>query len=804
MSRKECETDPRVCARIGELLDIALELPAEERGAWLCGLQSEDALYKEKLAHLLSQAPALESGGFLSTLPKLGFTEAGASTSCPNDIVGPYRLLREIGAGGMGSVWLAERVDGLLKRPVALKLPHGIWRAGLSERMAYEREIVASLNHPYIARLYDAGLTAVGQPYLAFEYVEGKALDSYCREEGMRIDARLRLFLQVVAAVAHAHANLVVHRDLKPSNILVTSDGQVRLLDFGIAKLLDKDPARGTNLSQLWGCVLTPDYAAPEQIAGEPLTICSDIYSLGVLLFELVAGQHPYRSVGDSRRAIERAILHDDPPRPRDVIAPSRRHELKRDLEVIILKALKKLPHERYATADALGEDIERYLAGKPVAAQEDSAWYRLSKLLGRHRWAAGMMALVSLAILCATAMALWQRHAALTEARRAQDIKQILTSVLSGAGPYAGEGQARTIGDVLDVVQREVDRVPPSQSALRVELLTIVGTAELNQQNTASAERVLNHARDEARRRLGPQHPLTIRARVASLPLYRFRGRTALSRQEIDSLLPILRANVKVFAPELVVALRNKAHLEVDAGDPAAAFAAASEASKVATERLGADHPEVVSAELMVAFTAQYYSDPHTALEYAHRAMTLAQHRFAENPQHPRIIEAEFLLGRALGGVGRFAEGAAQLQLAVEHSERIFGTSSRKVGSFLVDLARFQLLAGDSQRALQSSERAVAIISKHVDPDSVRFVAALAMRGRCLLAEHHEQAGRQDLQRAARIMERIASSGGESGMSAQRSLDLAMTAREQIILRRSLIAQDQHPCKPGKQSEGC
>src|SRR5262249_55195119 len=155
--------------------------------------------------------------------------------------VGSYRLLREIGAGGMGSVWLAERVDGLLKRPVALKLPHGIWRAGLSERMAHEREIVASLNHPHIARLYDAGLTAYGQPYLAFEYVEGKALDVHCEAGRMRMDARLRLFLQVVAAVSHAHANLVVHRDLKPSNILVTSDGQVRLLDFGIAKLLDEN-----------------------------------------------------------------------------------------------------------------------------------------------------------------------------------------------------------------------------------------------------------------------------------------------------------------------------------------------------------------------------------------------------------------------------------------------------------------------------------------------------------------------------------------------------------------------------------
>ena len=786
MFRGTCETDPRVCARIGELLDAALELPAHERSAWLSGLPDDDAQYEERLSRLLAQADQLADMDFLGTLPKLDVTAAGSAHSvAANHIVGPYRLLRELGAGGMGSVWLAERVDGLLTRPVALKLPHGIWRAGLSGHMASEREIAASLNHPHIARLYDAGLAADGQPYLAFEYVEGQAIDAHCQDNRLRIDARLRLFLQIVAAVSHAHANLVVHRDLKPSNILVGRDGQVRLLDFGIAKLLDEDRARVPNVSQLWGCLMTPNYAAPEQISGEPVTIRSDIYSLGVLLFELVVGQHPYRFAGESRRSVERAILHEDPPTPRDAIAKSRRHEIERDLEAIILKAMQKRSCERYATADALGKDIERYLAGKPVAAQKDGAWYRFSKLVGRHRFAACAVLLVSIAVLGATATALWQRHAAIAEARRAQDIKQVLASVVSGAGPYAADGQARTIGRVLDVVLREVERVPRSQADLRVELLTIVGAALLNQQETTTAEGVLNRALDEGRRRLGPGHPITVQARVAALPLYRFRGRTNVSRREIESLLPLLRANLKNLAPELVFTLRNKAHLEIDAASPAAAYAAATEASRIAHQYLGPDHPEVVSAELMVAFAAQYYANPQTALEHARRAMSLAQQRYGGLSRHPRVIEAGFLLGRALGGVGRYAEGAEHLQQAVNDSAQVFGASSRKTGAFLVDLARFQLLAGNTSGALESSERAVTIISQHVDASSVRFVAALVMRGNSRIAERHEREGQDDLRRAAEIMKRIGGSAdgtSRASMTDQKSLELALQARRPNI----------------------
>ena len=320
--------DASTWAQLDQLLDAALDQPASERGRWMDLLGAEHAALEPRLRVLLSRAADNEARPYLDTLPKfdadlLDFPEVPSDGDQPGDVVGPYRLLRELGSGGMGVVWLAERTDGLINRPVALKLPHGAWkRAGLAERMAREREILATLSHPNIAHLYDAGVTAGGQPYLAIEYVEGHRIDVYCREQHLDVEARLRLFAQVAGAVAYAHGKLAVHRDLKPANILVSAGGQVRLLDFGIAKLLDDGQAKETRFTELSGRALTPDYASPEQIVGEPLTVASDVYSLGVVLYELLAGQRPYKLQRDSRGALEEAILQADPPLPSAVVEP--------------------------------------------------------------------------------------------------------------------------------------------------------------------------------------------------------------------------------------------------------------------------------------------------------------------------------------------------------------------------------------------------------------------------------------------------------------------------------------------------
>src|SRR5919108_3858936 len=263
---------------LSALLDTALELPPEARAAWLESLEVRDAALKERLRALLARAAPVETHDFMRELPKLVLTHQELAALQPGekagDIVGAYRLVRELGSGGMSSVWLAERVDGLINRPVALKLPQGLWRRGeLAERFARERQMLATLTHPHIARLYDTGVTASGQPFLALEYVEGKPINVYCEERGADLRERVRLCLQVARAVAFAHSRLIVHRDLKPANILATAEGYVRLLDFGIAKLLDPEhEAERTEISQL---AFTPDYASPEQIAGGPISTAS-------------------------------------------------------------------------------------------------------------------------------------------------------------------------------------------------------------------------------------------------------------------------------------------------------------------------------------------------------------------------------------------------------------------------------------------------------------------------------------------------------------------------------------------------
>jgi serine/threonine-protein kinase len=323
----------------------------------------------------------------------------------------------------MGTVWLADRVDGTLKRKVALKLPHqGLSGPFLAQRLARERDILAALDHPNIARIYDAGVAEDGQPFLALEYVEGTPIDSFCVEHALSLQGRLELFGQVCRAVAHAHAHLVLHRDLKPSNILVTTDGQVRLLDFGVAKLLQENaPAPETELTQLGGRVLTPEYASPEQISGQPLTTASDVYSLGVVLYELLTGQRPYRVTRKSMSALEEAILTTEPLRPSRVVRSEMRRLLAGDLDTIVLVALRKSPTARYRTVSALLDDIERSRTARPVLARSDSTWYRMQKFVRRHRVLVSASGAVLLAVLLGAGAALWQARRARLEAARAE-----------------------------------------------------------------------------------------------------------------------------------------------------------------------------------------------------------------------------------------------------------------------------------------------------------------------------------------------------------------------------------------------
>jgi serine/threonine-protein kinase len=449
--------EPERWPEISSLLDEGLALAPAARAAWLAGLAADRSV-GDLLARLLEADASAETADFLAALPRF-IDEPDAPAT--DRRVGPYLIEREIGRGGMGAVWLARRSDGLT-RPVALKLPHaGLFAGDPALQFSRERDILGALAHPGIARLYDAGI-AEGQPYLALEYVAGRALPEHCAARGVDLRGRLILMRQVLAAVQYAHANLVIHRDLKPSNILVTEAGEVKLLDFGIAKLLVQGESAGAARTEVGARALTPDYAAPEQITGGAVTTATDVYSVGVLLYELLTGARPYRMPRGSQATLEAAILGSDPARPSRCaglathaatlgLAPERlRRALEGDLDAIVLKALKKEPQQRYATAEALSLDLARYLAAEPVLARPDSAAYRVSRFIRRHRLPVALAAALLIALLGGLGAAVWGARAARAEAARADAVRDFLVGIFSisnqAAGTTSGDLSAREI----------------------------------------------------------------------------------------------------------------------------------------------------------------------------------------------------------------------------------------------------------------------------------------------------------------------------------------------------------------------
>ena len=421
-------------ARMSQLLDEALALDEGGRRVWLESLPPEHRDLEPALREALlpGAAQAAELKGLMS-LPKLGAADEASAPAAsglnPGARVGPYELIRRLGAGGMAEVWLARRADGAFKREVALKLPmlaHA--QAGLEARFARERDILASLEHPHIARLYDAGVGPEGLPYLSMEYVQGEPLTDWSDAHRLGIPERLGLILQVLEAVQYAHEKKVIHRDLKPSNILVTESGQVRLLDFGVARLLEGEETDQPALTSVYGRALTPDYASPELLRGDPIDARSDLYSLGVLLYELLTGTRPYRlKSAASIGALDQAVATIEVKRPslqleqsagatRNSTVERLARQLRGDLDAMVLKALAKEPAQRYASAAAMAEDLRRYLAGKPIQAQPARLSYRLRKFVRRNRTLLGVSAAALAAILATVGYALYREsHAQVT-----------------------------------------------------------------------------------------------------------------------------------------------------------------------------------------------------------------------------------------------------------------------------------------------------------------------------------------------------------------------------------------------------
>ena len=528
-------------------LDRLLDLTTTERDKYLEVLGVEDPLTAADVRALLTEHHLLTAEGFLASPPVIHPPEATLAGLS----FGPYTLVSPIGHGGMGSVWLAERSDGRFTGYAAVKLLNAAL-LGRSAEKRFRREgtILARLTHPHIGRLIDAGLSVTGQPYLVLEYVDGRPIDRYCDDRKSPVDERIRLFLDVQAAVAHAHANLIVHRDLKPSNVLVTTDGTVKLLDFGIAKLLEGDRASPavTMLTHEGDVALTPRYAAPEQLTVGPITTATDVYALGVVLFELLTGRHPTGVQTQTSADFVRAITDREPLRLSaavrvrandDVTAraaargmtPDRLHRvLQGDLETILAKALKRNPAERYASVAAFADDLHRYLEHLPIAARGDAFGYRAAKFVRRHYHVLGaaaiIVALVSALVVFYTVRLSTERDRARQEAARSSRVSDLLIGLLTSADPYrTPDPNDPDAQSPLDLAVQRIDKEMTGEPELQARMLTMVGRTYLRMGLYPKALPLLERALALGRAAFGAGHATLAQSLNDLGVLYREQG---------------------------------------------------------------------------------------------------------------------------------------------------------------------------------------------------------------------------------------------------------------------------------------
>jgi eukaryotic-like serine/threonine-protein kinase len=764
--------DPKSWATISKLLDEMLEIPRESRADWLQSLGPEHADFLPTLREMIAAEASLGPDSFLNTLPHLNTETQLDPPFHPHSVsgssIGPYRLLRELGQGGMGTVWLAERPESEIKRPVALKLPIlSLHNSSVAERFGRERDILAQLTHPNIARLYDAGVTDQGQPYLALEYVEGEKFTTYCDHRTLDLKSRLGLFLQVLRAVQYAHTNLIVHRDLTPANMLVTNEGEVRLLDFGIAKLLTEGEAHETELTRIGGRALTLDYASPEQIAGETITTASDVYSLGVIFFELLTGERPYKLKRGTRSAIEEAILAADPARPSQIAVDDAQaaarsstpgklsRALHGDLDSIALKALQKQPGARYATADAFAQDIERYLAGEAVLAQPESALYRARKFVRRNKLSVGLVAAVVVSLSIGLSVALWQAHVARIQTRTAQAVQNFLLDIFranSSAHPDPLKARQTTARDLLDAGAKQIDSAlsdaPQAKLDVFETMFFLYNDLGLKEQGVQLAKKRVALARSV----YGPNHPEVARALV-DLALnigesssvndrpallkeagsildrnrdfksetragYYFAMASVLVHVDLDRSADYARQAIQLYrayppSNEMAAALNALGQVEVDRGHYREGIAALSEAVGIITSLQGESRHSLPALYAYLAEN-QYFLFDFPAAEQNYR-LSLATARSLKGEEHEDVIQTKYRLGSFLVLTSRPQEGlklgqeAVELALRTKGPEEVFHTPMVRdgYGSGLIRYGRVEEGLIPISQALEVRRRA-------------------------------------------------------------------------------------------------
>jgi serine/threonine protein kinase/outer membrane protein assembly factor BamD (BamD/ComL family) len=683
---------------IAELVKAAAECEPPARQAFLdqeCGPDSELRAEVESLLEHQAQVssfietPALHLAA--ETLVHAGAFGAGQK-------IGHYEIVSLIGKGGMGEVYLAQ--DQQLRRRVALKLVRrGMDTEAIVRRFHHEQQLLAGLNHPNIAQLYDSGITPDGIPFFAMEYIDGTRVDDYCREKELPIEARLELFGKVCRAVHYAHQHLVVHRDIKPSNIVVTDEGEPKLLDFGIAKLLDTVTNTAPEQTVTLQNVLTPEYASPEHVRGDPITTASDVYSLGVLLYELLTETKPYRIESRTPVEIARIITEREPDRPSTAVTKAKGNpqfavpnpkSLRGDLDNIVLMAMRKEPERRYSSVAQFSGDIRRHLDGLPVGARKDTVGYRSSKFIRRHRVGVAAAAMVILAVFVGLTVSIQQMRAARREKGRAEAVSKFLKTTLFSSNPNSPVRRRKTDASLKDVLDDASKRLAAgeltSQPEVRAELQRIMGETYISLGRVDEAERILTAALSDQTAISGNGNLETLKTGLLVSEVWTEKGDYAKAESFYQQNFTTLRTYFDrgaISADYLIGALYNLSLIRRAAGDSKAAEMALREIMTLepqANPEVRAEFPKFESVLALAMADQGKFDDAEKILT---TKIALFRQK-VEDASDPGLAANLSILGGTLLGKKEYAEAEANLREAEAFYRKIYDPDFRPLGDNL------------------------------------------------------------------------------------------------------------------------
>jgi serine/threonine-protein kinase len=734
-------TDPRR-QRIEALFEEVVLLPASERTQWLTAACAHDPQLRSEVELLLSAHE--RGGGILDSDSTAQAVSSLVEETMVDRRVGAWRILRELGRGGMGIVYVAERADGAYRRQVAIKVLRRDQDVGdFRQRFEAERQILASLDHPNIARVLGGGTTDDGLSYIAMEYVDGLPIDTFCTRHHLSLEERLRLCAVVARAVQHAHGKLIVHRDLKPSNILVTPDGTVKLLDFGIAKVLDPDAVGSASPQPRTGMhLLTPEYASPEQLRGEPVTTAADVYSLGVVMYEVLTGRRPFRVKDRALSDWLRVILEQQPMRPSDALAPHQdlpaaaeerriapidpmalalrvqeqwlRRRLKGDLDRIVLMALRKEPERRYASSEQLAEDIERHLTGHPVIARADSAAYRWRKYLRRHWWELGASTLVVL-LLAAYAVTLTIQNRRVlnaleqsrTEAERSEQVSQFLLRLFENPTTAAGEANPGAVRALLEGGLTRVEALQ-GQPGAQAEMLTALGRVHRHIANYEGARVILERALELQGSVGGEPGPGMAETQMALGDVYRMMDRYDEAKFLLQAALETERRLFGELHPRYATALTELALAHRDAGEYSEAEPHTREALRIRRQLFGDEHRLVAESQDYMGALLRRMGDYAAALPYYLAALETRRRLFAGD--HEEVAISLNNVALQYQQMAHYEESEPYSVDAVEMFESVHGSEHPFTATAISNLAIVKDRQGEDDEAERLYTQALEI----------------------------------------------------------------------------------------------